>query len=291
MTAAVDQSPAVTTQATIDALQGEGSRRRSLKELAGPTAVFVAFIGLWYLLSLWALESVFNKPAFLMPPPHEVIADSFLNNPKIRSEMLKGLWLSAQVAFVGLAIAIVLGMSLAVLMSRARWIERSLFPYAVALQATPILAFVPLIGSFFGFNFSARVMVCVVISLFPIIANTLFGLLSADVGQHDLFTLHGAGRATRLLKLQVPAALPSIFTGFRISAGLSVIGAVVGDFFFRQGEAGIGRLIDVYRSRVQNPEMFGAVLLAALLGIVVFWLFGLLSRLAVGRWHETTGQG
>jgi NitT/TauT family transport system permease protein len=291
VTTAVDQGPAITTQATIDALQEGGSRRRSIKELAGPAAVFVAFIGLWYLLSLWAMEAVFDKPAFLMPPPHEVLADSFINNPKIRAEMLKGLWLSAQVAFVGLGIAIVLGMSLAVLMSRARWIERSLFPYAVALQATPILAFVPLIGSFFGFNFSARVIVCVVISLFPIIANTLFGLLSAEAGMHDLFTLHGAGRTTRLLKLQVPAALPSIFTGFRISAGLSVIGAVVGDFFFRQGEAGIGRLIDVYRSRVQNPEMFGAVLLAALLGIVVFWLFGLLSRLAVGRWHESTGQG
>ena len=195
-----------------------------------------------------------------------------------------------QVAFLGLFIAIVLGMSLAVLMSRARWIERSLFPYAVALQAVPILAFVPLIGSFFGFNFTARVIVCIVISLFPIIANTLFGLLSAEPGQHDLFTLHGAGRLRRLLKLQLPAALPSIFTGFRISAGLSVIGAVVGDFFFRQGEAGIGRLIDVYRARNDNPQMFGAVLLAAALGIGVFALFGLLGRLAVGRWHEVTGQ-
>ncbi len=264
--------------------------RRSRLERLGPVAVFGLFIGLWYLISLWAIEAVFNKPKFLVPPPHEVLYESYLENAKVRGEMLGGVWLSAQVAFIGLSIAIVLGMSLAVLMSRARWIERSLFPYAVVLQATPILAFVPLISSFLGFNRTSRIFVCVVISLFPIIANTLFGLLSADAGQHDLFTLHGAGRFKRLVKLQLPAAMPSIFTGFRISAGLSVIGAVVGDFFFRQGEAGIGRLIDVYRSRDDNPEMYGAVILAGLLGISVFWLFGLLNKLAVGRWHQTTGQ-
>ena len=201
---------------------------RPLKERTGPVVVFAAFIGLWYLISGWAIDSVFDKPAFLVPPPHQVIAESFLDSSRIRGEMLGGVWLSAQVAFLGLAIAIVIGMSLAVLMSRARWIERSLYPYAVALQAVPILAFVPLIGSFFGFNFTARVFVCVVISVFPIIANTLFGLLSADPGQHDLFTLHGANRRRRLFGLQFPAALPSIFTGLRISAGLSVIGAVVG---------------------------------------------------------------
>jgi NitT/TauT family transport system permease protein len=263
---------------------------RPWKERIGPVVVFAAFIGLWYLISGWAIDSVFGKPSFLVPPPHQVIAESFLDSSRIRGEMLGGVWLSAQVAFLGLAIAIVIGMSLAVLMSRARWIERSLYPYAVALQAVPILAFVPLIGSFFGFNFTARVFVCVVISVFPIIANTLFGLLSADPGQHDLFTLHGASRRRRLFSLQFPAAMPSIFTGLRISAGLSVIGAVVGDFFFRQGEAGIGRLIDVYRSRNDNPQMYGAVILAALLGIAVFWLFGFISRLAVGKWHETTGQ-
>ncbi len=266
------------------------SRRQARTEYLGPLVVFAGFIGLWYLLSGWAIDSVFAKPSFLMPPPHRVIAAGFLDNSMIRGQMLQAVWLSAQVAFLGLAIAIVAGMCLAVLMSRARWIERSLYPYAVALQAVPILAFVPLIGSFFGFDFSARVIVCVVISIFPIIANTLFGLLSAESGQHDLFTLHDASRRQRLLKLQVPSALPSIFTGLRISAGLAVIGAVVGDFFFRQGQPGIGRLIDVYRSRNDNAEMFAAVLLAATLGIVVFWLFGGLGRRAVRRWHESTGQ-
>ena len=95
---------------------------------------------------------------------------------------------------VGLAIAIVLGMLFAMLMSQAKWIERSLYPYAVVLQTIPILALVPLIGFWFDFNFRSRVIVCVLIAIFPIITNTLFGLLSADQGQHDLFTLHGASR-------------------------------------------------------------------------------------------------
>ncbi|MEZ5231904.1 MAG: ABC transporter permease [Acidimicrobiales bacterium] len=290
MTSTMGAGAELEVRAKLEQAKPRPAGKAPRRERLGPVVVFAAFIGLWYLISAWAIEAVFNKPKFLVPPPHEVIAESFFNSGKVRSEMFRGVWLSAQVAFLGLLIAIVVGMALAILMSRARWIEKSLFPYAVALQAVPILAFVPLIGSFLGFNFTARVFVCIVISLFPIIANTLFGLLSAEAGQHDLFTLHGAGKLKRLVKLQLPAAMPSIFTGFRISAGLSVIGAVVGDFFFRQGEAGIGRLIDVYRSRTDNPQMYGAVILAALLGIGVFWLFGLLSRVAVGRWHETTGQ-
>lgn len=188
---------------------------------------------------------------------------------------------------IGLAIAIAIGMTIAVAMSQARWVERSLYPYAVVLQTIPILAVVPIIGFWFGFGFNSRVIVCVLIALFPIINNTLFGLRSVDAGHHDLFTLHGAGRLTRLRKLLLPAALLVIFAGFRISAGLSVIGAVVGDFFFRQGQEGIGILIDVYRGRIQSEQMFAAVLLSSLLGIVVFWAFGFLSRRVVGSWHDS----
>jgi NitT/TauT family transport system permease protein len=132
------------------------------------------------------------------------------------------------------------------------------------------------------------VIVCVIISIFPITSNTLFGLLSADRTQHDLFSLHGAGRWTRLRKLQFPAALPAIFAGLRISAGLSVIGAVVGDTFFRQGDPGVGILIDTFRARLNNEAMYGAVIVSALLGIVVFVFFTWLGNRVVGKWHETT---
>ena len=118
------------------------------------------------------------------------------------------------------------------------------------LASVPILALVPLIGLLFGFGFSARILVCVIIALFPIITNTLFGLKSAEKSQHELFTLHGAGTWTRLIKLQLPASLPAMFTGFQISAGLSVIGAIVGGFFFGRGPKDLGNRILLYSSRL-----------------------------------------
>jgi NitT/TauT family transport system permease protein len=259
-----------------------GRMRRLVSFAAPPAAVLVAVIGGWYLFSL-ALEP---RRRFLLPPPDRVVKVGFVDAGN-RAELLTALALSARVALLGLAIAMVVGIGAGVVMSQARWLERSLFPYAVLLQTVPILALVPLFGFWFGFGFTSRVLVCVLIALFPIIANTLFGLHSAEAGHHDLFTLHRAGRWTRLRKLQLPAALPSIFTGLRISAGLSVIGAIVGDYFFRQGQPGIGRLIDVYRSRLESERMVAAVILASLFGIAVFLAFSWLSR-RVAAWHEST---
>ncbi|HWC68724.1 MAG TPA: ABC transporter permease [Acidimicrobiales bacterium] len=276
----------VATEAEIEAPPPPPPRRQRFRpaDLIGPLVVFAAFVGLWYLGN--ALMSDNRK--FLLPTPHKVIDRSFLK-AEFRAELFEALWLSAKVAFIGLAIAIVLGMGIAILMSQARWIERSVYPYLVALQAIPILALVPLIALVFDYSFRSRVLVCVIISIFPITANTLFGLLSVDRSMHELFTLQGASRATRMRKLQLPAAQPAIFTGLRISAGLSVIGAIIGDFFFRRGEPGIGRLIDVYTARpATTPQLYGATILSALLGIAVFWLFGFIGQKAIGRWHETT---
>jgi NitT/TauT family transport system permease protein len=125
------------------------------------------------------------------------------------------------------------------------------------------------------------------IALFPIVSNTLFGLQSVDRSQHDLFTLKGVSRMTRLFKLEFPAAMPAIFAGFRISAGLSVIGAVVGELFFRQGGRGIGIVMDKFRSRAQWTLTYGALLLTCLLGIAVFLLFSWISKRAIGKWHDS----
>jgi NitT/TauT family transport system permease protein len=267
-------------------LRPQGRGERWLSFLAPPLAVLLLVTGLWYGVSYLLLAP---DRRFLLPPPHAVLKVGLLD-PYSLEELLAGLWLSTRVAMTGLAIAIALGMSLAIAMSQARWVERSLYPYAVILQTIPILALVPLFGFWFGFGFTSRVLVCVLIALFPIIANTLFGLRSVDQGHHDLFTLHDASRRTRLWKLQLPAALPSIFTGLRISAGLAVIGAIVGDFFFKQGEPGIGILIDLYRARLQSEQMFAAIILSSLLGVVVFWFFGFLARRVVGSWHESARQ-
>lgn len=256
---------------------------RLLRTAGPPAVVFAAFIGVWYFVSY-----VFLDPArrFLLPPPHRVFEVGFLRTDNLTT-LLAALWDTTKVSMVGLAIAIGLGMTFAILMSQAKWIERSFYPYAVVIQTIPILAIVPLIGFWFGFNFRSRVIVCVLISLFPIITNTLFGIQSVERSLHDLFTLHRAGRVTRLVKLELPHALPAIFTGFRISAGLSVIGAIVAEFFFRQGSPGIGRLLDVYRADLQSELLFSTLFWSSLLGVLVFWGFSLLGHLVTRSWLDT----
>jgi NitT/TauT family transport system permease protein len=251
----------------------------TLRTVVPVLAALVVAIGLWLAVSYLLLSP---SRRFLVPPPQQVLTDSFLDWKHLKP-MLAALGLTAEVALVGLAIASVLGIVTAIAMSQASWVERAVYPYAVVLQTVPILAIVPLIGLWFDYGFTSRVIVCVIIALFPMIANTLFGLHSASQGAHDLFTLNKASRWQRLTKLQVPAALPSVFTGLRTSSGLSVIGAIVGDFFFKQGKPGIGTLLDVYRSRLQSSDLFAAIILASLFGVAVFVVFTVLDKLVVGK--------
>ncbi|APE38518.1 nitrate ABC transporter permease [Nocardia mangyaensis] len=239
-----------------------------------PVVVFVAVLASWSLVSHVLLDP---QSRFLLPAPEQVVAKGLLD-PMARSTIVTALWSTVQVALVGLIIAIVLGVAFAVIMSQARWAEYSLYPYAVVLQTIPILAVVPLFGFWFGYEFSSRVIVCVMVSLFPVITNTLFGLKSVAPAEHDLFTLHGAGRGQRLLKLQLPSALPAMISGFKISGGMAIIGSIVADFFFRQGEPGIGRMIDVYRQQLATEELLTALLLSSLVGLILFWLFDFLAR-------------
>ncbi len=260
--------------------------RGRLTRRVPPLVTLVVFLGLWYLVSGVLLD---DSRRFLLPPPHEVVAVAFLD-PVNRAPLLRGLALSATVAVIGLVIAALLGVAVGTLMSQARWLERSLYPYAVLLQCAPTLALVPVVGFWFGFGFTSRVIVTVTVALFPVISATVFGLRSAERGQHDLLTLHRAGRLTRLVKLQFPAAMPALLTGLQVAATLAVVGSVVGDFFFKQGAPGIGVLIDLYRARLQTEQLLGAALLACLLGVVAFGLFGLLIRLVTGGWHGSSPQ-
>jgi NitT/TauT family transport system permease protein len=246
-----------------------------------PVLVFLGLIGIWYAITYLVLD---EKRRFLMPPPHEVVAAFF--DPETLGDILIALGRTTAVALIGLAIAMVIGIVWAIAMSQAKWVERSLYPYAVVLQCIPILALVPLIGFWFGFEYPARIIVCVMIALFPMVSNTLFGLQSVDPGQRELFQLQRANRWTVLTKLEFPAALPAIFAGMRISAGLAVVGAIVGDFFFRRGEPGLGSLLSTYTARLRSAELFATILVAALLGVAIFALFGWIGKRAVGRWYD-----
>ncbi|WP_313358752.1 ABC transporter permease [Corynebacterium variabile] len=245
-----------------------------------PLAVLAVVVAVWYLLSYVFLD---ESRRFLMPPPDQVVTEG-LFGPNA-GEMWQALWQTTKIAMTGLLIAAVIGIVWAIVMAQSKRAETALFPYAVFLQCIPVLALVPLIGFWFGFGFSARVFVCVLIALFPMVSNTLFGLQSVDPGMRDLFALHKPSRLTVLRKLEMPAAMPSIFVGLRTSGGLAVVGAIVGDFFFKQGTPGIGVLLDNYRSRLQSPDLFAAIILASLLGVVVFLVFGLIGNRVVGRWY------
>ncbi len=277
------------TSAPIEEVIPDKKDKFSLTDYIGPAIVFMAFIGIWYLISTVVLP---EQKRFLLPTPHKVITEGFFvwrsGERRGLQPILLSLWDSAKIALMGLSITIVVGMSLAVLMSSSRWLERATWPYLVAVQSAPVLALTPLIRALIDGTQTQRLLVVVLIAMFPIVSNTLFGLLSADKSQHELFTLQGASKWTRLVKLQFPAALPNIFVGLRISAGLAVIGAVVGDFYFRQGGVvGIGAQIDVYRNRLWGAELITAIILASSLGLVVFLFFGWVSRRAIGKWHIT----
>ncbi|GAA2234827.1 ABC transporter permease [Herbiconiux moechotypicola] len=247
-----------------------------------PVLFFVAIIGVWYLISYVVLDPARQ---FLLPPPQDVIIEGFLAE-EARADIFSAAWESLKVAVIGLAIAFVLGSVQAVLMSQAKWIENMLYPYAVFLQTIPTLAIVPVIGFWFGYELAPRVIVCVIIAIFPLIINPLKGLLGADRGLHDLMTLKKASRWKRLTQLQIPSAMPDVFTGLQSAAGLAVVGAVVGDYFFGRGAIGLGLLISRYSARLQAAEMLATVLVACALGLVMFWIFGLLGRRIVGRWSD-----
>ncbi|MDR1798481.1 MAG: ABC transporter permease [Bifidobacteriaceae bacterium] len=253
------------------------------KNLALPVITTILVIGFWQFFSTHLLD---QSKRFILPPPTDVVRIGF-GNARNRAELLNGILQTSEVALAGLGVAIVLGSLIALAMSQAIWLERAIYPWAVFLQTIPILALVPLISFWFGYGFGSRVLVCVMIAMFPIITNTLFGLQSVSRAHRDLFTLYQASWGTRIKKLLLPNALPSVLAGWRISAGLSVTGAIVGDYFFRQGRAGIGRLLDAYTQHLRSSQLFAGVILASGFGLAVFWVFGLLSQVLVGKWHET----
>jgi NitT/TauT family transport system permease protein len=179
-----------------------GERRRG--RWWAPAITLLAALAGWLVVSEVVLDPARR---FLLPPPQVVIRKGLLDAHNL-GEMLGALGSTASVALSGLGLSIVIGVSLGILMSQARWLEHSIYPYAIVLQTIPILAMVPLLGFWFGFDFGSRVIVCVLVSLFPLITNTLYGLKSVDPAQHDLFTLYRASRWQRLWSLELPRRSP-----------------------------------------------------------------------------------
>jgi NitT/TauT family transport system permease protein len=255
-------------------------------------AVLYPLLSLGLGLALWSVVSyLVLEPhrRFLLPPPIDVFRNSLMDWTRLKP-MLDALAVTAEVTLIGFAVAAVVGVGTGVLMCQAKWLEKIIYPYAVVIQVIPILAIVPLIGLWMGYGMAARTLVCMLIAVFPIITNTHFGIRSVDRGMHELFTVSGASRWDRMVKLELRAALPAIMTGMRTGAGLVVVGAIIGDMFFAKGQPGIGTLLDVYRARLQSEDLVAAIVLASVFGVLVFAVMGAISRVAVGRWHESGSQ-
>jgi NitT/TauT family transport system permease protein len=257
--------------------------RRLLVHVLPPAIVIVFAIGVWYFITYVTLSP---QQRFLLPPPHQVVKVGFFDWRNFH-EMLSALGSTARVALVAFVVSTTVGIVFAVLMSEAVWIERSFYPFAVALQTLPVLAIVPLVGFWFGFNFKSRVIVATIVALFPIITNALFGLKSVEPSHADLFRLHRVNRIVRLWRLKLPGALPAIFSGLRISAGLSVIAAIVTDFFIQSGTPGIGQLLVFYASRLQSEKLLASLTMTSMLGIAVYLIISAIGRQVVGPWHSS----
>lgn len=265
-------------------------RTQRLMTIVPPAITFAVFLGIWYLYSATRYEIPAQRINTL-PYPHEIWNEGFRplwDDTNGLKPILEYMWPTVKVTLLGLGIALVLGISFAVLMNFSKHLERAFFPYAVVLQTVPILAITPLLTQLFGYELGVRLVVTVLIAIFPIITNTLFGLQSTDRLHHDLFTLNHVSRWTRLRKLELPSALPALMAGVRIASGGAVIGSIVADFFFTQGEKGIGYYIRTRQQKAaERPEMFAGTIMATLFGIVMFLIVGWITNRAIRNWHES----
>jgi len=245
-----------------------------------PALVGIAFLAAWEAAVRW-----FAVPPYILPGP-VAIAQALVADWGLLS---RSLLVTLKVAGLALLAAVTVGGLLAVLFAQSRWVERALFPYAVVLQVTPIVAIAPLILIWVD-NVLLALLVCAwIVAFFPILSNTVLGLHSADRNLEDLFRLHGATRWQVLWLLRLPSALPYFLAGLRVAGGLALIGAVVAEFVAGVGGTGSGLAFRILEASFQLriPRMFAALALISVCGIAIFALLGLVQHLALRHWHES----
>jgi NitT/TauT family transport system permease protein len=238
-------------------------------------------------LALWqGLVVAYQVPSYLVVPSPALVVQTLAKDWALLSGSL---WVTLRITLLALGCAVVLGTAIAFVFVQSRVIEMSLFPYAVLLQVTPIVAIAPLVIIWVKDPTAALVLCATIVAIFPVISNTTLGLRSVDPNLLDLFRLHRAGRWQTLARLRVPSALPYFFAGLRVASGLALIGAVVAEFVAGTGGTGSGLAYQILISGLQLniPRLFAALLLITLAGIALFLAVTWFARLALGRWHES----
>ena len=251
-----------------------------LLRIAAPAAIAVLMVAAWQ-----ALVVIYEVPTYIVPSPAIVLRTLVAD----RALLADALAVTLGIALTALAIATIVGTLVALLFVQSRWIEMSLFPYAVLLQVTPIVAIAPLIIIWVKDTRIALVLCAVVVAIFPIISNTTLGLRSVDQGLLDLFRMCRASRWQILVRLRIPGALPYFFGGLRIASGLALIGAVVAEFVAGTGGQGAGLAYQILLAGMQLniPRLFAALFLIAVTGVALFATTVWISRATLSKWHES----
>ncbi len=275
-------TPAARERAAKSSQPGRPSRHERRERML---RVLLPGIVLAFGLLIWeAAVRIGNVPVYVLPAPFLILKTLVTDWSLLGRSLLVTLTTTVE----GFLLAAAGGVGLAVLFNQSRLLEYSLYPYAVILQVTPIVAIAPLLLIYLPQQ--AAVLVCAwIVAFFPVLANTTLGLNSIDRNLADLFSLYGASRAQVLWRLKLPSALPYILGGLRIAGGLSLIGAVVAEIAAGAAGAGSGLAYRIAESgyRLNIPRMFAALLLLSVAGIVIFYLLSLINYLALRRWHES----
>jgi NitT/TauT family transport system permease protein len=248
--------------------------------IAAPALIAVLLLAAWQ-----GLVVAYDVPPYIVPSPKRVFETLVAD----RGLLANALSVTLGIALTALALATVVGTGIALLFVQSRWIEMSLFPYAVLLQVTPIVAIAPLIIIWVKDTRVALILCAGVVAIFPIISNTTLGLRSADHGLVNLFRMCRASRWQVLVRLRIPSALPYFFGGLRIASGLALIGAVVAEFVAGTGGQGAGLAYQILLSGMQLniPRLFAALFLIAAAGIALYACTIWLSHVMLSRWHES----
>ncbi len=256
------------------------------KKLVSVDVIAPVVVGILVILAWDIFVRVTKTPPYLLPGPFLVLKTLISD----WNTLFPSLIITLQITIVAFIAAVVSGLLVSILFTQSKWIERSLFPYAVILQTTPIVAIAPLIIIWLKNNTFAALVVCAwIVAFFPIVSNTTLGLNSVDHNLSNVFQLHKASRWQTLLYLRLPSALPYFLGGLRISGGLALIGAVVAEFVAGTGgtRSGLAYQILMASYNLQIPRMFAALFLTTALGIIIFVLLTLLSDLLLGNWHDS----
>ncbi|MEZ2298874.1 ABC transporter permease [Variovorax sp. RCC_210] len=245
-----------------------------------PVLIGVVLVALWQ----WMVVAM-ELPAYLVPSPYLMMQTLVTDWGPLGNALL----VTLKITVLSFLLATVAGVLISFLFVQSKRIETALFPYAVLLQVTPIVAVAPLIIIWVKNPVAAMTVCAALVALFPIISNTTLGLRSIDPDLQSYFKLNRATRWQQLVRLRIPSALPYFFGGLRISSGLALIGAVVAEFVAGTGGSGAGLAYQILQAGFQLniPRMFAALLLISLTGVALFVLMAWLTKVALGSWHAS----